>query len=76
MLFVYIKKHKYPLIIGAVMIFFLSILLLPMPILTKYILDKTIPNKNLTELYYLITVIVAVFVPTRNNSIFSKYSFF
>lgn len=56
----YLNRYKYYLIIGAILLLVLSLSLLPMPLLTRYILDVTIPNKNFNELRFFIMLIIAI----------------
>lgn len=57
-----LKKYLYQFILGAIIMIILSLLLLPFPLLTKHLLDKTIPQKNIIELIILIGIIILVLI--------------
>ncbi|MBC8527482.1 MAG: ABC transporter ATP-binding protein, partial [Candidatus Cloacimonetes bacterium] len=58
----YFKKHTASLIVGGISIFLLSILILPTPLITARIIDKTLPNKNLQELLFLILLVLGLLI--------------
>ncbi|MEA3476254.1 MAG: ABC transporter ATP-binding protein [Candidatus Cloacimonadota bacterium] len=58
----YFKKHITSLIIGGISVFLLSILILPTPLITRHIIDKTLPNKNLQELLFLILLVLGLLI--------------
>lgn len=58
----YFKKHTCGLIIGGISIFLLSILILPTPLIIARIIDKTLPNKNLQELLFLILLVLGLLI--------------
>ena len=75
-LFSYLEKYKHILIGGAVMLLVLSLMILPMPMLTRHILDETIPNSNLKELFYLLGVVLGILLLQKIISYFQSILFF
>ena len=72
----YFKPHTTNLIIGTISIFLLSILKLPTPLITKRIIDNSLPNKNLQELIVLILVVFGVLIFMRTVGYFQGLLFY
>ncbi len=72
----YFKRHIFFLIIGTLSIFFLSLLILPTPLITRRIIDNTLPQKNLQELVFLIGLVFALLIVTRLLSYFQSMLFY
>ncbi|MCK4359684.1 MAG: ABC transporter ATP-binding protein [Candidatus Cloacimonetes bacterium] len=72
----YFKKHTASLIVGGISIFLLSILILPTPLITRHIIDKTLPNKNLQELLFLILLVLALLIFMKAVGYFQGLLFF
>jgi ABC-type bacteriocin/lantibiotic exporter with double-glycine peptidase domain len=72
----YFKKHTASLIIGGISIFLLSILILPTPLITRHIIDKTLPNKNLQELLFLILLVLGLLIFMKVVGYFQGLLFF
>ncbi len=58
----YFKKHTASLIVGGISIFLLSILILPTPLITRHIIDNTLPEKNIHQLVFLILVVLGLLI--------------
>jgi ABC-type multidrug transport system fused ATPase/permease subunit len=72
----YFKHHIINLILGAFLVFLLSLLILPTPLITRLILDNTLPNKNLQELLILILIVFGLLIFTRIVSYFQGLLFY
>ena len=72
----YFKKHKINLFIGGFLIFLLSILILPTPLITRHIVDITLPNKNIHELFLLLLLIFVLLVIIKLIIYFQEIIFF
>jgi len=64
-LFPNLKPYSAPLILGGILILASSLLLLPTPLLTRQILDKSIPSGNSTELFALIALAFGILLFQR-----------
>jgi len=61
----YLKPYSAPLILGGILILASSLLLLPTPLLTRQILDQSIPSGNSTELFALIALAFGILLFQR-----------
>ncbi len=61
-LFKYMKKNLFKLIIGFIISIFISLLILPIPFLTRIIIDEIIPNYNQTRFLKYILIIICVYI--------------
>jgi len=61
----YFKKHTADLILGTISIFILSLLILPTPLITRRIIDKSLPKQNLQELLILILIVFGLLILMR-----------
>ncbi|NOR46054.1 MAG: hypothetical protein GQ534_10765, partial [Candidatus Delongbacteria bacterium] len=66
-LYSYFKKYNSWLLFGGFLALIQSLFLIPMPLVTRRILDTTIVNKNLAEL--LVLSIIIVFVLFLNKAV-------
>jgi len=65
--FKYFKKHITKLIIAALLVFTLSLLILPTPLITKDIIDAVLPQKDLIQL--LVYSLILLFLHLLKNII-------
>ena len=72
----YLNKHTYYLVLGAVSIFFLSILLLPTPLITRHIIDHTLPNKDLDQLIIFILIVFGLLLIQKLVSFLQNILFY
>ncbi len=72
----FFKRHTSSLILGAILIFLLSLLILPTPLITRRILDRTIPEQNLQELVILILIVFVLLSITKIISYFQGLLFY
>ncbi|MGC9337018.1 MAG: ABC transporter ATP-binding protein [Candidatus Cloacimonadia bacterium] len=72
----YFKKHTASLIVGGISIFLLSILILPTPLITRQIIDHTLPNKNIQQLIFLILLVLALLIFMKVVGYFQGLLFF
>ena len=72
----YFTSHITNLIIAAISIFLLSLLILPTPLITRRIIDKTLPNQNLQELFILILIVFGLLILMRVISYFQGLLFY
>ncbi|WP_242620573.1 ABC transporter ATP-binding protein [Senegalia massiliensis] len=56
------KKNLFKLIIGFIISIFISLLILPIPFLTRIIIDEIIPNYNQTRFLKYILIIICVYI--------------
>jgi len=61
----HLKRYSAPLVFGGILILSSSLLLLPIPLLTRHILDNSIPNGKTTELFVLIALAFGVLLIQR-----------
>lgn len=59
--YVYIKKYKKKMIISLILSAAAAVTGLCGPLITQYALDKTIPNKNIPQLFILVICLACVF---------------
>lgn len=72
----YFKKHTTSLVLGGISIFLLSILILPTPLITRHIIDHTLPNKDIQQLIFLILIVFALLILTRAVGYFQGLLFY
>ncbi len=72
----YYLTYKVDLIIGGVSLFCLSLLILPTPLITRRIIDYSLPNKNLKELLFLIIVVFFLLLITKAITYFQGILFY
>lgn len=72
----YVFKYKYDITLASITIFILSILILPIPFLTRHIFDKVIPNKELDTLIYIISICFIVLILQKFLDFFQAYIFY
>jgi len=72
----YFKTHAISLIVGGISIFLLSLLILPTPLITRRIIDKTIPNQNLQELFILIFIVFGILIIMKTVGYFQGLLFY
>ncbi len=72
----YFSDYIPKLILGALSIFLLSLLILPTPLITRRIIDHTLPQKNLQELVFLIGLVFVLLIVTRLLSYFQGMLFY
>jgi ABC-type multidrug transport system fused ATPase/permease subunit len=72
----YFKKHTASLIVGGIAIFLLAILILPTPLITRYIIDHSIPEKNIQQLVLLILLVLALLIFTKVVGYFQGLVFY
>jgi ABC-type bacteriocin/lantibiotic exporter with double-glycine peptidase domain len=72
----YFKPQSSKLILGTISIFFLSLLILPTPLITRRILDKSLPNKNLQELILLVLIVFGLLLVMRVIGYFQGLLFY
>jgi len=72
----YVAKYSSSLFLGSLALFFLSILILPTPLITKRIIDNSIPNNNQHELIYLILIVLGVLILSRIIGYFQGLLFY
>ncbi|MBS3768192.1 MAG: ABC transporter ATP-binding protein [Candidatus Cloacimonetes bacterium] len=58
----YLKKHILALSIGIILIFLLALLILPTPLITRHIIDHTLPDKNLSQLLFLVSLAAVLLI--------------
>jgi len=75
-LFKYLKRHISLLILGGMLILILSVLLIPIPFLTKYILDTILPEKNFEKLVYIVFIVLFLLFFQKIISFFQNYLFY
>lgn len=61
----YLIQYRYSLIIGSLMLIISSIMILPAPLITKRILDHSLPKKDVTELIVLVVITLLLLVVIR-----------
>lgn len=59
-LFSFLKRNKNYAIIGAVFMIFSVILLLPTPLIMKYLIDKVIPSANVNHVFILLLILLGI----------------
>ncbi len=70
------KKHKCGLLTGAGVLLILSLLILPTPFLTRYILDEILPNKKVEDLVLFVSIIIVILILQKGISFFQRLLFF
>ena len=70
------KKYLFSFILGTLSIILLSLLILPTPLITRRIIDHTLPQKNLQELVFLIGLVFILLIITRLLSYFQGMLFY
>lgn len=75
-LYPYFKKYSLGLFIGSLMIVIVALFLMPIPFLTKYILDDVIPNKNIEFLFYIIVSIIIIQIAVSILRYIQAYIFY
>ena len=69
----YVKKYKKLLLISVILYLFLSLLQLPMPLLTRYLIDHILPQKQFRQLLIMIVGLVVVLILRALIQYFSGY---
>lgn len=72
----YMKKYKRGYIIGGVITFIISILILPTPFLSKFAFDNLIPNKKVKELIILLLIMLGVTIIINIGNYLKNIIFF
>jgi len=76
LIFNYLKKYTSYLILGGMSIIILSILLLPTPFITRHILDEILPNKDLENLIFFISLIFCLLLIQKVLSFYQNLLFY
>lgn len=71
----YLIRYKSSLIIGSLMLIISSLMILPAPLITKRILDHSIPRKDVKELIVLVIVTLSVLIVIRMVSYATRMLF-
>lgn len=71
----YLSRYKSSLIIGSLMLIISSLMILPAPLITKRILDHSIPRKDIKELIVLVIVTLSVLIVIRMVSYATRMLF-
>jgi ABC-type bacteriocin/lantibiotic exporter with double-glycine peptidase domain len=74
-LFNYLKKHKEYAFYGSIFMFLNVLMLLPTPLLTKYLIDNVIPTKNVEKLIIICSVCIIILIFGSLFSILQNYFF-
>lgn len=73
--FPYIKRLKIKFIVAFCLLVINSILILPSPAITGYIIDKVFINKDLTKLSLLVILLVMILLISNFGKIVQEYYF-
>lgn len=71
----YFKKYKRSILLGCFLIFILSAMLLPTPLITKYIFDDILPQKKNNELKILIYIVFTILIIQKLLAFLQSYHF-
>ena len=72
----YFRRYHFLLIVGGFSVFILSILILPSPLITRRIIDITLPGKKYNELIFLILIVLGLLLLMKTIGYFQNLLFY